>query len=110
VSKCLRTLNKVSFEKSKPIGGTYHDFSIIVNTALNVVEERSGYEGLANCVLCSLKVQMRKKMVCLYINILALQYVEDIETAYKYLSKSLGEICPINTVQVCASRLHKSSD
>lgn len=63
--------------------------------------------GKADCVLFS-GVQMRERMVCFYTNMLTLQYVKDIQAAYKYLSKSWGESCPIGTV--CTSHLHKSTD
>lgn len=51
---------------------------------------------------------MREKMSCLYINMLSSQYMEDSQTAQKCLSKSLGEICPID--RVYPSHLHKGGD
>ena len=42
--KYLRTIIKVGFEKSKPIGGTQHGLGILGNSTLNVVVENAYYE------------------------------------------------------------------
>jgi hypothetical protein len=43
--KCLRTLNKAGFEKSKSTGGDHHGFGRMDNFAYNIVKKNSGFEG-----------------------------------------------------------------